>query len=145
MPSLRVDAQPASLAAIRRFVRAAAAAEGLDAARLDGLVQAVDESATNVIAHGYRGGHGEIEVDAHREGRDLAVVMRDHAPPFDPTTVPAPDRAARLASRRAGGMGVFLARELCDDVRYRPIPGGGNELTLVLRDVDVAAPQPRER
>jgi anti-sigma regulatory factor (Ser/Thr protein kinase) len=89
MPSLRVDARPESLAAIRRFVRAAAAAEGLDRDRAEGLVQAVDESATNVIVHGYRLAHGELE------------------------------------------MGVFLARQLCDEVRYRPMPGGGNELALV--------------
>jgi anti-sigma regulatory factor (Ser/Thr protein kinase) len=144
MPSLRVDADPASLTAIRRFVRAAASAEGLERARVDGLVQAVDESVTNVIAHGYRGAPGAVEVDLRRDGRDLVVIVRDDAPAFDPTTVPMPDRAAPLASRRAGGMGVFLAKEACDEMRYRPIPGG-NELTLVLRDVGVAAVQARER
>jgi serine/threonine-protein kinase RsbW len=145
MPSLLVDADATSLAAIRRFVRAAASADGLDPARIDGLVQAVDESVTNVIAHGYRGAPGAVEVDLRRDGRDLVVVVRDDAPPFDPTTVPMPDRAAPLARRRVGGMGVFLAREACDEMRYRPIPGGGNELTLVLRDVGVAAVQARER
>lgn len=145
MPILRVDAQPESLAVIRRFVRAAALAEGLDAARADGMVQAVDEAATNVIVHGYRHAPGEIEIDAHRDGSDLIVVLRDQAPPFDPTTVAVPDRAAPLAKRRSGGMGVFLARQLCDVVRYRPIPGGGNELALVQRNINGPAPQTRER
>ena len=139
MPSLRVDAQPASLASIRRFVRAAAVTEGLDSTRADDLVQAVDEAATNVIVHGYRTVHGELEIDAHRDGDDLVVVLRDQAPQFDPTTVPAPDRTARMAERRPGGMGVFLAKQLCDDVRYRPIPGGGNELALVQRNIDRTA------
>jgi serine/threonine-protein kinase RsbW len=139
VPSLRVDAQPASLAAIRRFVRAAASAEGLDPTRAAGLVQAVDEAATNVMVHGYRQVQGELEIDAHREGDDLVVVLRDQAPQFDPTTVPPPDRTARMAARRPGGMGVFLAKQLCDDVRYRPIPGGGNELALVQRNIDRAA------
>ena len=129
MPSLRVDARPESLAAIRRFVRATAADAGLDGERTDGLVQAVDESATNVMVHGYRLAPGEIEVEARRDGDDLVVLLRDRAPAFDPTSVPEPD--LRAPRRRAGGMGVFLARELCDEVRYRRMPGGGNELALV--------------
>jgi serine/threonine-protein kinase RsbW len=145
MPSLRVDAQPASLAVIRRFVRAAAMAEGLDPTRADGLVQAVDESATNVIVHGYRHERGELEIDAHRDGPDLVVVLRDQAPAFDPTSVPTPDRAAPLAKRRPGGMGVFLARQLCDDVRYRPIAGGGNELAFVQRNIDRPAVAPTSK
>lgn len=131
MPSLRVDARPESLAAIRRFVRAAAAAEGLDRDRAEGLVQAVDESATNVIVHGYRLSPGELEIEARRTGDALVVLLRDRAPDFDPTGVPAPELHVPLARRRAGGMGVFLARQLCDEVRYRPMPGGGNELALV--------------
>jgi serine/threonine-protein kinase RsbW len=131
MRSLRVDARPESLAAIRRFVRAAAAAEGLDGERTDGLVQAVDESATNVIVHGYRLAPGALDIEARRDGDDLVVLLRDRAPAFDPTSVPEPDRRLPLARRRAGGMGVFLARELCDEMRYRPLPGGGNELALV--------------
>jgi serine/threonine-protein kinase RsbW len=145
VPTLRVEAEPASLAAIRRFVRAAAVAEGLDSTRADGLVQAVDEAATNVIVHGYRQVRGELEIDAHRDGQDLVVVLRDQAPHFDPTTVPPPDRTARMGVRRPGGMGVFLAKQLCDDVRYRRIPGGGNELALVQRNIDRPAAQTTER
>jgi serine/threonine-protein kinase RsbW len=145
VPALRIDASPENLAVIRRFVRAAAAAEGLDADRADRLVQAVDESATNVILHGYRDAPGELEIDAHRDGGDLVVILRDHAPPFDPTTVPMPDIRAPLARRRAGGMGVFLARELSDDVRYRAMPGGGNELVLVQRNIDRQSEQTTKR
>jgi anti-sigma regulatory factor (Ser/Thr protein kinase) len=131
VPTLRIDARPESLASIRRFIRAVVAAEGLDRQRADGLVQAVDETATNVIVHGYRLGPGELEVEARRNGDELVVLLRDRAPGFDPTTVPTPDLRVPLARRRPGGMGVHLARQLCDEMRYRPIPGGGNELELV--------------
>lgn len=133
MPSLRVDARPESLAVIRRFVRATAAAEGLDRERTDGLVQAVDESATNVIVHGYRLEPGELEIEARRSGQRLVVLLRDRAPQFDPTSLQAPDRQVPLAQRGRGGMGVFLARQLCDEMRYRPMPDGGNELALIQR------------
>jgi serine/threonine-protein kinase RsbW len=131
VPSLRVGAQPESLAMIRRFVRASATAEGFEPERVEGLVQAVDESATNVIVHGYRLAPGELEIETRRRGDELIVLLRDRAPRFDPTSVPAPDLHVPLARRRAGGMGVFLARQLCDEVRYRSMPDGGNELALV--------------
>jgi serine/threonine-protein kinase RsbW len=140
--SLRIDARPESLAEIRRFVRATAAAEGLDQERADGLVQAVDESATNVIVHGYRLAPGEIEIEARRDGDDLVVLLRDRAPRFDPTTVPAPDLHRPTRGRRAGGMGIHLARALCDEVRYRAMPGGGNELALVQHAGDDKGPRP---
>ena len=136
MPSLRVDARPESLALIRRFVRAMAAAEGLDPERTDGLVQAVDESATNVIVHGYRLAPGEIEIETQRSGEELVVLLRDRAPRFDPTRVPPPDRRTPLTRRGVGGMGVWLARQLCDEMRYRSMPDGGNELALVQRAGD---------
>jgi serine/threonine-protein kinase RsbW len=139
VPTLRIDARPESLASIRRFIRAVSSSEGLDRQRTEDLVQAVDETATNVIVHGYQLQRGELEIEARRDGEDLVVFLRDRAPRFDPTTVPAPDLHVPFARRRAGGMGVFLARELCDEMRYRPIPGGGNELELVQRAGNGAA------
>jgi serine/threonine-protein kinase RsbW len=136
VPSLRVDARPESLVVIRGFVRAAAAAEGLNQERTDGLVQAVDESATNVIVHGYRLAPGEIEIETRRSGEELVVLLRDRAPRFDPTQVPPPDRHTPLTRRGGGGMGVYLARQLCDEMRYRSMPDGGNELALVQRASD---------
>ena len=128
---LRIAAELHNLAAVRRFV--SEEAEGLQTGRatIKDMIQAVDESVTNVIKHGYEGQPGTIEIEVGREGDDLVVRIRDYAPPFDPTTYPSPDLTLPLERRPFGGLGIHLSRECTDAVIYRVAPDGANELTLL--------------
>jgi serine/threonine-protein kinase RsbW len=130
---LRVSAEPGNLAQVRRFVEKEAVELGVDPTVISDVVQAVDESVTNVIVHGYRGMPGVVEVEVQVAKGALVVQIRDHAPPFDPTRVPSPDLRRPLEHRPLGGMGVHLARELTDEMRHGTPPGWGNELTLMKR------------
>jgi anti-sigma regulatory factor (Ser/Thr protein kinase) len=120
-------------AEIRRFVREAAAALGVDAQTVCSLELAVDEAACNVITHGYQGRAGMIDVEVERDGDAVIIRLRDSAPPFDPTRVPDPDLTLPPQERRLGGMGVYLIRKSVDEMLYRATPEGGNELTLKKR------------
>jgi serine/threonine-protein kinase RsbW len=128
--SLRVDADRAALAEVRRFVRSAATDAGAPAECLHDIVQAVDEAATNAITHGHGGGPGWVEVSVERRGGDLVVTVEDDAPAFDPTTVPEPDMTVSALARGPHGMGIHLIRLATDAVSYRPRDGGGNILTM---------------
>lgn len=127
---LHIPAELSQLANVRRFVREQAQQLGADESGIHDVVQAVDEAVTNAIIHGYHGAAGVIEVEVDHAGQSLIVRLRDEAPRFDPTTVPDPDNALPLDQRRPGGLGVYLARELTDDLTYRQTRNG-NELTLV--------------
>jgi serine/threonine-protein kinase RsbW len=129
--NLRIEAELAELAHVRRFVREAATDANAPIDCLEDLVQAVDEAATNVITHGYEGAPGWIEVSAGVEGDDFIVQLEDAAPAYDPTTRPEPDLSIPPLHRKPGGMGVHLIREATDTLTYRPRPGGGNILTMV--------------
>lgn len=129
--TLRIAAELGNLAAIRRFVEETGGALRMPAKLVDDLVLAVDESATNIIVHGYRGRPGRIEIEMRRTDEAVVVHLRDQAPPFDPTRLPDPDVTLPLDRRPIGGMGVFLTRRLVDVVSYRSPDQGGNELTLI--------------
>ena len=120
------------LARVRQFIREEAARAGAGQVQIDDLVQAVDESVCNSIVHGYKGSPGAVEVEVARNSSSIVVHLRDQAPPFDPTTVPAPDVTKPLDEQRMGGLGVLLARELTDSIAYRHTRRG-NELTLTKR------------
>lgn len=132
---MRIPASVTELAAVREFIRRQARAAGADPVAVHDVVQAVDESVTNAIEHGYAGSPGTVEVEVDRAGRSLIVRLRDQAPPFDPTLVSTPDTTLPLEHRPLGGMGVFLTRELTDAVTYRRTRDG-NELTLVKLCID---------
>jgi serine/threonine-protein kinase RsbW len=128
--NLRVDAQLERLADVRQFVRRQMVAAEAAHDSLDDMVQAVDEAATNVITHGYRGTPGWIEVDVEVGDGRCTVTLSDDAPAFDPTRVPEPDLSIPPLERHPGGMGVHLIRAATDEFDYRPRPGGGNILVM---------------
>ncbi|HVN53575.1 MAG TPA: ATP-binding protein [Anaerolineaceae bacterium] len=130
MATISFPAKVEYLQAIREFVQESAVALGADPDAAACMIQAVDEVATNVIIHGYQGKKGEILIALDREGADLVVSIRDHAPAFDPTQVPKPDLTTSLETRALGGLGVYFVKQFCDFVQYHEIPQGGNELIL---------------
>jgi serine/threonine-protein kinase RsbW len=127
---LKVTAEVHCLGQIARFVEEQCLGLAARPEPIADLLQAVDEAATNVIMHGYRQAPGHIEIEITRRDAGLLVWMRDQAPFFDVAGVPPPDLTLPLEQRRDGGLGVFLMRQLTDGLVSRPLPGGGNELTL---------------
>jgi len=91
---------------------------------------AVEEAITNVIVHGYEGKNGEIVITC-RTSRGLAEVeIEDCAPPFNLLSIPEPDITKNIEDRKIGGLGVFLIRQIMDDIIYR-YEDGKNILVLV--------------
>jgi serine/threonine-protein kinase RsbW len=137
---LRLAAELNNLETIRRFVEESMRALHVDEKAAYDLVQAVDECATNIVEHGYRGQPGSIEIEIERVDKTLTIELRDHAPVFDPTSVPPPDLTQPLEEREPGGLGVFLARHMVDEMQHRALPGGGNELTMIKRALPSTPP-----
>ncbi|MEA2608539.1 MAG: serine/threonine-protein kinase RsbW [Chloroflexota bacterium] len=130
---MRISSDVGRLAAVREMVRSAAIAAGGSETFVSDLVQAVDETATNVIVHGHAGNPGWLEVGVSLDDDRLIVTVEDDAPGFDPTMVPEPDLTIAPDHRRPGGMGVHLARLSVDEMTHRARPEGGNILTLIRR------------
>lgn len=131
---LQIAATLDNLAVTREFVRSFATAHGLDAEGTYDLVLAVEEAVTNVIRHGYgEDKEGTIQIEVAQDDGALLVRVLDQAPHFDPTAASAPDLSVPVAERPLGGLGIYMMKKSVDALRYRSLPGGGNELTLVKR------------
>ncbi len=107
--TLRVRAVLENLRVIRRFVAEQATGAGYPSQRVDDLVLAVDEAATNIVMHGYgqlaNPDEPVIEAEVTSDERLLSVTLRDQAPPFDPTAMPVVDELPPIDRARAGGPG----------------------------------------
>ena len=124
----------ASLANISKFVARAARAAGLDERAVYAVQTAVDEACSNIIEHAYGGeGRGPIECTCRIDDDGLTVTLRDYGRPFDPTCVPRPDIHASLEDRQEGGLGLYMMRQLMDEVRFGPPCDSSNVLTMVKR------------
>jgi serine/threonine-protein kinase RsbW len=62
---------------------------------------------------------GEILVACRADGRAIEIRIEDHAAPFDPRSLPEPDINADIDEREIGGLGIFLTRQVMDDIQYR--------------------------
>ncbi|MFB6564243.1 ATP-binding protein [Streptomyces sp. NPDC056400] len=141
---LEVPATVGALGEIASFVLRLAAAAGLDKGAAYRLRLAVDELATNVVMHGYRGGGGRITVRGRSGSGRVQIVIEDTAPPFDPVEgcLP-PAHGVPPQDRRIGGLGIHLALTSVDEFGYAHRDGRNiSTLTVKAEGTDRCPPRP---
>jgi anti-sigma regulatory factor (Ser/Thr protein kinase) len=93
---------------------------------------AVDEACSNVIDHAYAGHEqGEIRIRLELDQRGLYLSIQDDGAPFDPDCVAEPDLTSPIETRCERGLGVYLIRNLMDEVVYDFSSPGVNQITMV--------------
>ena len=111
---------------------------GFDEGALYKIQLAVDEACANVVDHAYAGAEpGDIEVLCRLDDRLLTIQVRDWGQGFDLGGVKDPDLEAPLEERSLGGLGLFLVRQVMDEVQFTSDPEQGNELMMSKR-LDIA-------
>jgi anti-sigma regulatory factor (Ser/Thr protein kinase) len=94
-----------------------------------------DEIFSNIVNHGFIGTSADlnseerVEVRVDVEDGYAEVEFLDDGVPFDPLLAAAPDTSLGLSERNVGGLGIFLVRQLMDDVVYSR-KNGRNSLTV---------------
>lgn len=95
------------------------------------IVLAIDEAVSNIIEHGYGPEEiGAITIEATCSPERIQVVIRDDAKLFNPETVGLLDLKQHFSQGSKRGLGIFLMRQIMDEVKYR-FKEGKNELMLV--------------
>ncbi len=97
------------------------------------LLLTIEELVTNCIKYGYDdAGEHTIVIDLSVANERLTMSVTDDGHPFDPLSVPRPNLALDIQDRPIGGLGIYLLRELADEVAYER-RDDGNRLTLTKR------------
>ena len=129
---LEVKAKLENLAVIDDFITESMKQLGMKKDETLQVRLAVNEACTNIIQHAYSGESEEpIIILCSMSGNDLVIEIRDWGKPFDPDAVPQPDIESELFERKEGGVGIFLMRQMMNDVRYVFRAGKYNELRMI--------------
>ena len=107
---------------------------GFPPERVEDIRTAVSEATTNAIEHG---NHGDAEqkvlIVLAPEDERLEIAVKDQSStPFPSDGAPTPhieDKLAGLSNTR--GWGMFLIKELVDEVEFTS-SGGGNQVRMVV-------------
>lgn len=114
--------EPARVSEIRRFVSTFLADLRAPVDVSTEILLAVGEAAANANRHGYRpDGRGEMRVYCALEGPSVTITIADDGAGFDPGDVDATALPDRFAS---GGRGLFLMRQLMDEIEIESTDAG---------------------
>jgi serine/threonine-protein kinase RsbW len=122
---IRIPARLDAVAQLASVVREAAKAAELGEFEIVDLELAVVEAANNIVAHGYSGGSGEIEMRVV-QGSGLAVELIDTGHPIPSELLETPPSASLDAER---GRGLAIIRSCVDSLDYSSHQGA-NRLRL---------------
>ncbi|MEA5006106.1 MAG: ATP-binding protein [Rikenellaceae bacterium] len=92
---------------------------------------ALEEIVSNIILYAYsiESPANKIFIEFIKTGSKLKFIISDYGKPFDPTTKDEPDITLEAVDRPIGGLGIFLVRQIMDDIAYSR-ENGMNKLIL---------------
>ena len=90
----------------------------------------LEEAVVNVINYAYpKDEHQSIYLSATLHDGSIVLILTDTGKEFDPTMAPDVDITLSADEREIGGLGIFLIRQIMNEVKYERIDGK-NVLTL---------------
>lgn len=90
----------------------------------------LEEAVVNIINYAYpKELHEAIYLSARLGDGSVVFMLTDTGKAFDPTLAPEADITLSAEERSIGGLGIFLIRQIMNEVRYERIDGK-NVLTL---------------
>ena len=90
----------------------------------------MEEMVTNVIFYAYpQEEEADIELLVKSDGKELTFVLSDQGKEYDPTAKEDSDMSVNPAERELGGMGIFIVKNIMNNVTYQRLEGK-NLLTM---------------
>jgi serine/threonine-protein kinase RsbW len=120
--SMQVYGSSETLALIRRVIVACVQHLNLNATLLNDIKLATTEACTNVIKHAYKFDETRsflLEIKTSSDKILIYVAYED--PEFIPDEIPVPN----LKEIKEGGLGVFIIKNIMDEVIYETLPKSG--------------------
>ncbi len=89
----------------------------------------IEEVVENIVSYAYKDGNGFVEVGTRIEDGVLEISFKDAGVRFNPLEKEDPDITLAIEDRPIGGLGIFLCKQMMDDIRYT-YENGENRLTM---------------
>ncbi|MCG6916925.1 MAG: ATP-binding protein [Deltaproteobacteria bacterium] len=114
---------PAKLSNLRKFidlVSKCAEDQGMNSEKVTDIGVATEEALVNICNYAYQGKIGEVKVTCMVDDENRFIIeIEDRGIPFDAKLLEDPNLTPDIDQRQVGGLGVFIIKELMDDVQYR--------------------------
>lgn len=123
----------AEIGRLNEFIEEIGSAFALSPEVVFNLNLVLEEAVVNIINYAYpKELHESIYLSAKLNEDSIVLVLTDTGKAFDPTEAPEADITLSAEERPIGGLGIFLIRQIMNEVKYERIDGK-NVLTLEKR------------
>jgi serine/threonine-protein kinase RsbW len=127
---IRIKNQISELEHVAQFIEEIGEELGLSMELQMNLNLVMEEMVSNIIFYAYpQEVDAEIELVAKSDGKELTFVLTDQGREFDPTAKEDADPNVNPAERDIGGMGIFIVKNIMNQVTYQRLEGK-NLLTM---------------
>ena len=121
--SFTAAALPENIGVLQEFVCAQAKKAHVPGATAIRLELIVEELALNIMNYGYESLPGKITLSCEVDSTDplqkkFLIEIRDKGRPFNPLIKPDADTSLDVESREPGGLGIFLTKQIADELKY---------------------------
>lgn len=129
---MRMASRTDNLRLVRDFITSAAGRTKLSKPDQGKVILAVDEAVSNIIEHAYEySDEGDISIRVEADEEKLRISITDQGKSFNPNEIPDVDIEAHVRAGRRSGLGIFMIRQIMDEVSYFFKNGFQNELRMV--------------
>jgi len=118
MDSIILPATQDSLPAIRNYVFSTCSESALPEGLASKIDLVLEELIVNVCCYAYGNNKGNVTVVCRNENHKISLTISDRGMPFNPLENAAPEIHADIDQRKIGGLGIYLVKEMVDDIRY---------------------------
>jgi len=115
---LSLPSNPEHIHKLEPFLEDVTSPYTLDKGSYGKILISLTEAVNNAILHGNCCQESkDVSIKCHQNGKTIKFWVSDEGDGFNPDVIPSPTEAALL--NKEGGRGVFLMRELSDDIRFK--------------------------
>ncbi len=115
---------------IALFIESSLLSFGLDKKHIKQTQLITEELFTNVVKYGGVKEKALYTIEIGKMDNSLMIVYKDQGTAFNPLEKKDPDINASLEDKPIGGLGIYLVKQLSDQVLYKR-NGNINEITVI--------------
>ncbi len=114
---LSLESKPSNIVQVQSFVQEVMPRFNVNEDTFGNILVSLTEAVNNAMIHGNRNdSQKRVNVSVERDQEAVAVRVSDEGKGFDYDNLPDPTAPENITC--CGGRGVFLMRELSDDINY---------------------------
>jgi len=119
MLEIKIPADINRLNEVLEFVGASISNIGADGKFINNINIAVEEIFVNIANYAYTSVIGNVAISVTSSNDTVTIEFTDSGTPYNPLANDDPDITLSAEEREIGGLGIFMVKNIMDDVSYR--------------------------